>query len=201
MIKAVIFDLGGVYFTDGTKIAIDKISKRYHLNRIDVENMLKAGSKTGILYRRGTITANEFWLEFKKKFSIRTKNSDLTKFWNGAYKPIRGTVKIVKELRRKRIQTHFLSDNVKERVNSLQKTYRFMENFNDGVFSYKVNNTKADGTAVFKMALEKTKNKPNEVIFIDDKESYVETAKKLGMKGIIFKNPKQLNTELKKFIK
>ena len=31
MIKSIIFDLGGVYFTDGKKIVVEKISKKYNL--------------------------------------------------------------------------------------------------------------------------------------------------------------------------
>ena len=39
MIKSVIFDLGGVYFTDGTKIAIKKISEKYNLNLKAVQGL------------------------------------------------------------------------------------------------------------------------------------------------------------------
>lgn len=51
------------------------------------------------------------------------------------------------------------------------------------------------------MALKKTGNKPEEVIFIDDKEEYARLAEKLGMKSVWFQNPQQLKTELKKFMK
>ena len=54
---------------------------------------------------------------------------------------------------------------------------------------------------IFKLGLEKTGNKPNEVIFIDDREELVGEARNLGIHGIWFRNPKQLEGELNSIIK
>ena len=75
--------------------------------------------------------------------------------------------------------------------------FNFLENFIDGVFSNEVNLTKKEGVGVFKLALEKTGDNPKDVVYIDDKREYAETAKKLGMSAIHFKNPEQLRSELK----
>ena len=40
--------------------------------------------------------------------------------------------------------------------------------------------------------------KPDETIFIDDYKDYTDKAKKIGIKGITFKNANQLSDELKK---
>ena len=50
MIKTIIFDLGGVYFTDGTQRAIDIISKEYNLNKDEVANVFKG--EIGTKYRK-----------------------------------------------------------------------------------------------------------------------------------------------------
>jgi FMN phosphatase YigB (HAD superfamily) len=42
-----------------------------------------------------------------------------------------------------------------------------------------------------------TKEIPENIIYIDDKEEYVTPAKKLGMNGIVYKNPEQLGLDLK----
>jgi FMN phosphatase YigB (HAD superfamily) len=44
--------------------------------------------------------------------------------------------------------------------------------------------------------LKKLNSKPNECIIIDDEESNLLPAKKLGIKTILFKNPKQLKEQL-----
>lgn len=197
MIKSIIFDLGGVYFTDGTKIAIGKISKKYDLKYKSVERILKTGSELSTLYRRGEITFNKFWDKVKNILKINADNNKLNKIWVESYALIQGTIKLIKKLRKKGIKLYYLSDNVKERVEYLQAKFNFLENFIDGIFSNEAHATKKDGTKVFKLILEKTRDKPKNVVYIDDKEEYVETAKRLGMNAICFKSPEQLGEELK----
>lgn len=50
------------------------------------------------------------------------------------------------------------------------------------------------------MVLQKTGDKPKEVIFVDDKKEYVKTAKDLEMNSIHYKNTKQLKKEINKLI-
>ena len=197
MIKAVIFDLGGVYFTDGTKIAIEKISKKYNLSFKSVQEILKTGSELSKLYRKGEITFKEFWDKVKNLLKIKADNKELNQIWVESYEPIQGTIEIIKQLKEKGIRIYYLSDNVKERVKYLQAKFNFLENFVEGVFSNEAHITKKEGVGVFKLALEKTNDKPEDVAYIDDKEEYVETAKKLGIKAICFKSPKQLEEEFK----
>ena len=200
MIKAIIFDLGGVYFTDGTKEAVKKISERYKLNSEELSEFFGAKSRTGKQYRQGKIASKQFWNEFEKKFKININEEELTKLWISFYKPIEGTIGIIKKLRKKGIKIYFLSDNVKERSEFLQAKFNFLENFDGGIFSHEAGITKSGGVKIFKIALEKAGNKPHEAIFIDDKEDYVKTAKILGMNAIHFKNSKQLEKEIKRLI-
>lgn len=200
MIKSIIFDLGGVYFTDGTKEAVGKISKKYNLNSEELSKLFGTKSEIGKLYRQGKITSKQFWNEFEKIFNVKVNEKELTDLWVSRYKLIKDTLNLIKKLRKKGIKTYYLSDNVKERSIYLENKFEFLENFNDGVFSHNVGLTKSDGIAVFKTALQKTGNKPNEVIFVDDKEEYVKTAKMLGMNGIHFKNAKQLEREIRKIM-
>lgn len=108
-------------------------------------------------------------------------------------------MRITKKLKKKGICLYFLSDNVKERIEYLQGKYKFMRYFAGGIFSHEVHMTKREGTKIFRLALKMVKEKPENVIFIDDKKLYVETAKKIGMNAIHFSSPEQLEGELKKF--
>ena len=201
MIKSIIFDLGGVYFTDGTSKAVKKVSKKYHLNSKEVQDFFGTKNNIGRLYRQGKLTSKQFWQEFQKQFKIKVDKDDLIKEWILCYKPIQGTINLIRELRNNGLKTYFLSDNVKERSSVLEKKYNYMQDFSSGIFSHKVGATKMDGNKIFMLALEKSGNRPNEVIFIDDKEAYVKTAKKLGMHAIHFNSAKQLEREIKKLIK
>ena len=200
MIKAVIFDLGGVYFTNGTKIAIAKISKKYKIKKEEIESILLPGSEFGKLYRQGKITGKEFFKKLKKEFGIKEKDEDLIEIWFGSYKPVKDVIKTIARLKKRGFKIYFLSDNVKDRAEFLEAKYTFSRHFVDGIFSHKAGMTKFDGAKIFRMALRQTGEKPENVVFVDDNERHVEKAKGVGMNAIHFKNPKQFETALKRLI-
>ena len=59
MRRTVIFDLGGVYFSDGTRQAIDTIAGGYGIDRQAVASFLNGAA--GASYRTGRITVDQFW--------------------------------------------------------------------------------------------------------------------------------------------
>lgn len=59
MVLTVILDLGGVYFTDGTKIAIEKICERYSVDKEKATYALDG--ELGSDYRTGALSHDEFW--------------------------------------------------------------------------------------------------------------------------------------------
>jgi len=67
--------------------------------------------------------------------------------------------------------------------------------FDEVFLSYKEHLMKPD-KAFYRVALKKLSIEPEEAIFVDDQERYIEAAKDLGMYGIAFKNTEQLKREL-----
>jgi len=67
--------------------------------------------------------------------------------------------------------------------------------FDYAVLSYKEKLKKPD-ERFYQLAISKAGCKPEEAVFIDDKEECVLAAQKLGIKGIIFKDNDQLKLEL-----
>ena len=195
MIKAVIFDLGGVYFTDGVKKLRKVLSSKYNITEESAREVLEG--RLGTDYRIGKITPEEFWAGAKKTWKINESSIKLAQMWIKSYKPVKSTINLIKRLRNANYELLFLSDNAPDRVEYLQSKYRFIEKFDDGVFSHIANVRKPD-MKIYKMVLKKTPSLPNECIYIDDKLRFLEPAKKLGMKTIAFKNPKHLEAELKK---
>ena len=58
-LRTIIFDIGGVHFGDGTRIAIDYISAEYRIERDWVEANLNG--EPGKQYRIGKISAEQYW--------------------------------------------------------------------------------------------------------------------------------------------
>ncbi len=198
MIKASIFDLCGVTFKDGRIPAAKKINSIYGVPIPEILQVFGANSKLVKEYRKGNISMDEFWDESKKLLNITGENKELNKIWIECYNAEEGTFDILKQLKKEGIKLYFLSDNVPERVEHIKKVHNLYEYFMDGIFSFHAHTIKSEGTKIFEMALEKTGMPSDEVVYIDDNEKYVETAKIIGMHGIHFKNPEQLADDLTK---
>ena len=67
MINTIISDLGGVYFTDGTDIAIEILSSKYNIPKKKIKKVLKG--RLGMKYRENKITREEFWKKAEKKLN------------------------------------------------------------------------------------------------------------------------------------
>ncbi|HUQ84802.1 MAG TPA: HAD family phosphatase [Candidatus Limnocylindrales bacterium] len=192
MIKAIIFDLGGVLFTNGTKKFIDDISTQYNLDQETVEEIMDG--ETGSKYRESKITRDEFWKQILEKLQIKVYIKELENQWISGYELIEGTRDLIFELSKK-YRVFFLSDNVQERVERINKKYGFINWFSGGVFSHEAGVRKPD-PRIYTMTLEKTGVKPEEAVFIDDKAELLEPASQLGMTTFLFESPEKLRSDL-----
>lgn len=194
MKSTVIFDLGGVYFSDGTRRAIDKIAAGYGINRQAVAEFLNG--KAGTSYRTGRITVDQFWQQATALWKIQALPEMLSTIWCESYQPNRGTVRLVKQLRAADHQLLYLSDNTQERVAFLEDKYGFLKNFDDGIFSHRARLRKPD-PRIYERVLAKALNSAAACVYIDDKPEYLKPAKQLGMQVIAFKSASQLEADLK----
>ena len=192
-IKTIIFDLGGVYFTDGTKRAIDIISQEWTLNPKEVANVFKG--KIGTDYRENKISHDEFWKQAKEALKINEATDKLAQIWLEGYVPINNTVELIKELKENGYEILYLSDNVQERIDYLENKYHFLQYFNSGVFSHIVGVRKPN-PKIYQLALEQSTYPAKNCVYIDDKPELLEEAKKLGMKTIAFINPDDTREKL-----
>jgi hypothetical protein len=73
-LRTVIFDLGGVYFGDGTRIAVDTIYAEYKIERDAVEAILNG--EPGKQYWIGKISAEQFWQQAKTSWNIEVSSEE-----------------------------------------------------------------------------------------------------------------------------
>jgi epoxide hydrolase-like predicted phosphatase len=192
MIKVVIFDLGGVLFTNGTKQFITFLSQQYNLDRELVKDVLDGD--LGSQYREGKINRDTFWKQTLEKLKINVDIDRLEEQWINGYELIAGTKDIIFELN-KQYKVYYLSDNVRERVEKINNRYNFLQWFEDGIFSHEVGVRKPN-PEIYKYALQKINVEPHEAIFIDDKPSALAPAHEMGMKTILFESPEQVRNQL-----
>jgi len=194
MITTFLFDLGGVLFTNGTKKFIKEISLSHKISENEVKDVIDG--EIGSLYRESKITRDEFWRQVIEKLHLNESADVLEKQWIDGYEIISGTKQIIMELSNK-YSLYYLSDNVKERVDALDKKFDFLKLFKGGIFSHEVGVRKPN-PKIYEFALNKSNSNPEQTVFIDDKAMMLKPAKILGINTILFTTPDELLMTLKR---
>ncbi|NCN87072.1 HAD family phosphatase [archaeon] len=195
MIKAIIFDLGGVVLNRGLWIFEEKISKKFNipLEKI-VQTMIKNYYKD---YFSGKITEEEYWTKCLNELNIKEDWKKLREELINCFQVQEKVIKTIEMLRNKGYKTILLSDQTKEWWPILDKKYSINKKFDFTVISSETGYNKSD-LEIYKIALDKSKEKAQDCIYIDDLKYNLTPAKTLGMKTIHFQNPEQLKEELNK---
>ena len=196
MIKAVIFDAGGVIVNSLDSLLFKAIAKKFGIDfRLAVSNL------EGLLkyYHTGKISSNDFW----KLFSQRVKKEPpkgyeylwIEKYASNFLKN-KYVFKIIDRLRENGYKLAVLSNTIPEHANYNRKHHTF-DGFDVVVLSNEVGLRKPD-KRVYMLVLKRLRIEPQECVYIDDRPEYLKPAAKLGMKIIYYRNPKQLEVELRK---
>ncbi len=191
MIKAVIFDLGGVvlnYTNDPYYSYLHKLSKRsLHLIRKVVEGKLIHELESG------SISLDNFEKGVSMALGIKRNEVKWFSFYMDRVTVDHEMERLVKRLKGK-YTTAYLSNIDKPRyvyTKKLLKTWYF-----DYKFASCNIKSRKPSPAIYNYALKKMKIKPGEAVFIDDKIENVRSARKIGIHSIRFKGIKGLRVKL-----
>ncbi|MBN2518090.1 MAG: HAD family phosphatase [Candidatus Altiarchaeota archaeon] len=194
MIKTIVFDLGGVYFTNGLDRAVRLISENYSFDEEMIRETLRGDASRRL--RRGEMTEGEFWGHALRDWGLNEDPVFLSRVWSSGYVPREEIRALIKKLR-KRYKVMFLSNSFSERAKHLEAAYGFLQDFDGGVFSNEVGFLKPE-KRIYEVLLEKAKCMPEEILYIDDKGDYLKPAKDIGIGTMLFKDAKTLAEQLKK---
>lgn len=191
MIKAILFDLHGVLFTNSTKTFIEKLTLRTGLPKTKIISVFDEG--IGVDYREGRASHDEFWSHVSK--GLKLENVDeLEKEWMNEYRLIEGTRDLIFKLMKK-YRIFYLSDNFQAKIDWLHSQHQFLDWFEGGLSSHEVGARKPD-LKMYEKAIEQINLQPEEILFIDDKDINLPPAHKLGMQTILFTTPEDLEARL-----
>lgn len=199
-IKTLVFDLGGVYFTRGSNLAIEKIIDLYDIEKHHLlrEFFRDAYKKEGHLIRLGMISMNEFEEKLISAFNIKEDNiHHIRHLWFGSYVPHYKMEALIDKLGKK-FRLVIFSGNVRERVEFLDNRYHFLEKFDDYVFSFDYQKNKGQ-IGFYKELLNHLDCEPSEAILIDDERKAIRFAQGIGLNIILYYYTEQLIDELKKY--
>ena len=192
-IKAIIFDYGGVLSTPGK---IDFFCKRYatKLNK-NPKEFMKLVKENWNKAQINKIKSSLFWAkaaEFLEVDSEKFRRDLLNSF------KFQEEVLIIIKRLKENYKLELLTNQIEDWLEEVIREHKLDQVFDVIVTSYASKIAKPD-IRIFKETAEKLEVKPEECIYIDDLEKNIHPAQELGMKTILFKNNKQLISDLKKF--
>lgn len=193
MIKAVLFDLGGVYFTDGTAKFLEILAVKTGRSKEELYLLFREGES--LAYRRNELSGKEFFQSASEQLNSEISGKELNRLWVSQYTEVPAVRKIVEDLKSKGLKVAVLSDNVPERIDYLQNKYRFLDLFDEVILSYEAGLTKTD-PEIYRLTLSRLEAEPVEAVFVDDREINLKVAQKVGLKTVFFTTAEALEKEL-----
>ncbi len=197
MIKAVMFDAGGVLHVSGKSQSEDL---KNELGLTD-EQLGKFYSVYLPLLGKGELTEEALWTKLQSDFGIRDVSPNehlLTRAFENSLEKMPGMYELVDNLKSRGL-TVLLLTNVSAQFAEVLERKGHYEPFEFKILSFEVGSWKPE-PLIYKHALEKAGVKSEEAVFIDDQEENVLAAEKLGIKGIVFQDAEHLKSSLNELI-
>jgi epoxide hydrolase-like predicted phosphatase len=187
MIKAIIFDMGGVVCRGKLELVLEKIADELAINKEELSNLF-SNYKDNLI--TGRMKVSQFCNIIKNRYGIK---KDIIPVWKQTYSEILSLnaelVGYMEELRKSyKIALITNTNELHVEINRERGVFKY---FDEIVTSCELGIAKPN-KEIFEAMLAKLKLKPNECIFIDDRLGNIGTPKQMGFKVIHFQDNQQL---------
>jgi FMN phosphatase YigB (HAD superfamily) len=195
-ITAIAFDLGNVLVRVDHLRFCRRLAALAGLSPQEVYAQVFASSlEPG--YDTGRITSREFYERVTTHFGVPLPYSRFSDFWCDIFDPMDAMAEVVQ-----RLASHFPLFLVSN-TNALHFAYvqeRFatvLQPFRAFILSYQVGSRKPE-PAIYQALIRQVQRPPEEILFLDDKETFVEAARGQGLAAWQFRSPQELWQELER---
>jgi len=197
-IRAVLFDYGGVIAEEGFYNGLVDLAGKQSLDARGMpEEGMKAVYDSGFVLGHGTVA--DFWALLRKRTGLEGDDDYLTDRIFVGFQIRHWMIGLVRRLRTKGYVTGILSDQT-HWLNDLDKRDHFFREFDHIYNSYYLGKGKRD-PSLFTDVVNDLKLQPAEVLFIDDSEKNVQTAREMGLKAILYVDHERFVSELEDILK
>ncbi len=195
MLKAVIFDLNGV-FIHSRKLS-DRFEEDFGVSVLEFLPVL--GEIMDEVRKPGARPAFSYWEPHLKRWGIEMSEPEFWHYWFSAETPSEEMIALAQELKERGIKIITLSNNFKERAEYYEH-YPWMASIVDrAYFSWRTGLVKPDVEA-WKVVLRDFAILPEECIYFDDQEKNLKAAESLGICSIEFTSPEETRVSIEKLL-
>src|SRR5258708_4396897 len=170
-----------------------------HITGLPVDEFEKLYSADRHAYDEGKLTGITFWQNFVRAGTLPLNQSQLdelnrqdARMWTTQNPAM---VAWQHRLKEHGIRTAILSNMGDSVLDSVQREFPWIGNFDVLVWSYQLHMAKPE-PAIYRHVLNELGTQPEETLFIDDKCINVEAAQALGMKALEFTTVERLRDDL-----
>ena len=197
-IRAIFFDFGGVIMRTEYQSPRQHLAERFKLDYDDIDKLV-FGSESARRASVGEITEDAHWMAVLKRLRhpISEKKTFVDEFFGGDIID-RNLIEYIRSLRGK---VHIgLISNAWSGLREFMNKEKIIDIFDTVIISAEVGVVKPDAK-IFNIALEQANVRAKEAVFVDDVKANIEACEKVGMKGILFKDPQEAVGQLNRYLK
>lgn len=185
MVKAICFDLDGVYFTESS---FKNFAQDMSVNSdYDTAVQILKKSPEMASFKKGEMTEIEYWDFARKELKLDYSNEQIFELLRSSYEVNERVVEVVNKVRAMGYKTCICSNNFETRIREVDSKFDFLKNFDVKVFSYLVGSTKPS-EEIFKYLVGAASVDPSELVYSDDSSEAVDTAKKIGINALYYED-------------
>lgn len=197
MIKAVIFDFGGVLAEEGFKQGLKAIAEEKGL---DPEDFYEIAGE--LVYQMGYVMGSSgedsYWNAVREKTGVRGDDKEFREEILKRFKSRPDMMEVVEKIRSSGLIVAILSDQTNW-LDELDQRTPFHHHFDYVFNSFHLKKTKRD-PSIFRDICAVLGVQPEEGLFVDDNLKNIERAASQGLRTIHFKDVSMFKKEIERFI-
>lgn len=197
MIKAILFDFGGVIAEEGFKNGLQAIARKQGL---DPDRFFSVAQdlvySTG--YVLGQAAEQAYWETIRRETGLKIGDAQLRKEVLSRFIVRPAMMDLVQDLKMKGFLVGILSDQ-SNWLEELDQKYDFLRHFDRIFNSYHLHKSKKD-PSLFREVCTLLRVDPQEVLFIDDNPENIKRAASTGLKTIHFREMAAFREDLNKIL-
>ena len=194
--RAIIFDIGRVLIRVDVSRAMDGLASGLSLTPQEVWSAIEKDPHW-LDWQEGRISPRDWHLHITKRLGASLTFDQFTEVWNRALDPNPIHSEAFLEKLSKNYRLALLSNTDPIHMSNEEARFPFFRFFPMRIYSYRVGASKPN-PVIYRKALQACKVRAEEAVYIDDVAAYAEAAQGLGMSGIVFQSPAQLQSDLRK---